>query len=419
MEPRVHVNRARLVDELEALGRIGAYRDERSGLTGVNRLALTRADGDGRRHVIARMRALDLAITVDKIGNVYGRRAGRDERAAPVMLGSHIDSVPTAGRFDGCLGVLGALEVLRTLDEQHITTRRPLVVAFFTDEEGCRFGTDMLGSATATGRISLEAAYALTDRDGITVRQALAEIGFIGDADERLLPPHAYLECHIEQGPILRSRNLDLGVVTGVQAISWHELIIVGKSAHAGTTPMELRADAGIAAARINLRLREMIASGRFGEAMRATMGAIAPHPNLVNIVPGRVTATVDLRNPDEARMRAAERDLIAFYEQVAREERVELTWRQTARTEPVAFSTEVQTRVAEAARARGRSSAAIISGAGHDAQELARVCTAGMVFVPGEHDGISHNPREYSTADQCGDGVDVLADVALSFADE
>jgi N-carbamoyl-L-amino-acid hydrolase len=335
------------------------------------------------------------------------------------MMGSHIDSVPTAGRFDGCLGVLGGLEVVRTLAERGVVTRRAVVVAFFTDEEGARFGTDMLGSAVATGRLPLEQAYALTDRAGVHVRDALDSIGFIGTAKEILPPPHAYLECHIEQGPILRARGVEIGVVTGVQAISWHELTIVGKSAHAGTTPMDLRADAGVAAARINLRLREMIASGRYGSSMRATMGAIVPRPGLVNIVPGHVTATVDLRNPDDAYMRAAEHDLIAFYAEVGREEHVEVAWRQTARTDRVRFSPVVQERVAAAAKARGLSSEAIISGAGHDAQEMARLCPAGMVFVPGEYDGISHNPREYSTRDQCGNGVDVLCDVLLSFANE
>jgi N-carbamoyl-L-amino-acid hydrolase len=182
---------------------------------------------------------------------------------------------------------------------------------------------------------------------------------------------------------------------------------------------MDLRADAGVAAARINLRLREMIASGCYGSSMRATMGAIVPHPGLVNIVPGRVTATVDLRNPDDAYMRAAEHDLIAFYAEVGREEHVEVAWRQTARTERVRFSPVVQERVAAAAQARGLSSEAIISGAGHDAQEMARLCPAGMVFVPGEYDGISHNPREYSTRDQCGNGIDVLCDLLLSFANE
>ncbi|MBL8715278.1 MAG: hydantoinase/carbamoylase family amidase, partial [Myxococcales bacterium] len=322
------IDAQRLYDSLNALGAIGAY-DAGDGLVGVNRLALTAADGEGRRHVVGRMREAGLTVTVDRIGNVFGRRAGKRD-LPPVMIGSHIDSVPTAGRFDGCLGVLGGLEVVRALDDARIETERPLVVAFFTDEEGARFGTDMLGSAVATGRIALEDAYALRDRDGKTVRDELAAIGFLGEAPERLAPPHAYLECHIEQGPILRAAGVDVGVVTGVQAISWHELTIVGKSAHAGTTPMELRADAGVAAARINLRLREMIASGRYGPGMRATMGAIVPTPGLVNLVPGRVVATVDLRNPDDASMRAAEADVIAYYDEVARLEGVQVSWRQT-----------------------------------------------------------------------------------------
>jgi N-carbamoyl-L-amino-acid hydrolase len=193
---------------------------------------------------------------------------------------------------------------------------------------------------------------------------------------------------------------------------------VIGKSAHAGTTPMSLRADAGVAAARINLALRELIASGRFGE-LRATMGAILPHPGLVNIVPGRVIATVDLRNPDDERMRAAEAEVRAVYDRVAKEERVEIRWRQTARTERVAFAERVQAKVAQAARARGLLAEPIVSGAGHDAQEMARVCPTGMVFVPGEHDGISHNPRELSTEKQCGDGVDVMLDVVHELAEE
>ncbi|MHB8418315.1 MAG: M20 family metallo-hydrolase [Myxococcales bacterium] len=415
---KLSVNRDRLWAELQALGQIGRYQDEGSGLWGVNRLALTAADGEGRRHVVERMVAAGLAVTVDRVGNVYGRREGR-EALAPVVMGSHVDSVPTAGIFDGCLGVLGALEIVRTLGDAGVATRRPVVAAFFTEEEGCRFGTDMLGSAVATGRIPLEQAYELRDRGGLRVRDELAKIGFLGDAAERLAPPHAYLECHIEQGPTLRAAGLDIGVVTGVQGISWHELTLVGKSAHAGTTPMELRADAGVAASRINVKLREMIASGRYGAAMRATMGAIAPSPGLVNIVPGRVIATVDLRNPDDALMRKAEQDLIAFYGQVGQEEKVEIRWRQTARTDHVPFAAAVQERVAAAAEARGLSAKPIVSGAGHDAQEMARICRAGMVFVPGEYDGISHNPREYSTPAQCGDGIDVLLDVLLSFAEE
>lgn len=410
------INASRLYHSLEKLSEIGRYLDSESGLEGVRRLALSAEDGQGRRLVMSWMHDLGLEVKVDRIGNVYGRRAGKQNHLAPVMLGSHIDSVPTAGRFDGCLGVLGGLEVLRTLQENQIQTERPLVVAFFTDEEGCRFGTDMLGSAVATGRLSLDYAYNLRDREGLRLRDELEKIGFLGPESECVEPPHAYLECHVEQGPILLHKGLDIGVVTGVQAISWQALTIVGKSAHAGATPMNLRADAGVAASRINLYLRDMIASGQYGE-MRATMGCIAPDPGLVNIVPGKVEATVDLRNPDDAHMRRAEKDLLAYYERVQAEEKVEIRWRQTARTESVVFDADLQHRIAQAASAAGHRYEPIVAGAGHDAQEFARICPAAMIFVPGLYDGISHNPREFSTEKQCADGINLLMTVALQLA--
>jgi N-carbamoyl-L-amino-acid hydrolase len=413
------ISSQRLYESIEALGRIGSYLDEASGLHGVNRLALTAADAEGRRHVVAKMQSLGLSVSIDRIGNVFGRRKGREDALAPVMMGSHIDSVPTAGKFDGCLGVLGALEVIHALEDAQYVTRRPLVAAFFTDEEGSRFGSDMLGSSVATARIPLQTAYGLRDRAGLTVKDELQKIGFLGEVDELLAPPFAYLECHIEQGPVLRSENIDIGVVTGVQSISWQEVTIQGRSAHAGTTPMELRADASCAAARINLRLREMARSGHYGPQMRATMGAMVPVPGLVNIVPGRMTVTVDLRNPDDDHMRRAEADIIAFYDQVAAEEGVQIRWRQTARTSCVQFDSAFQDRIEAAAQRRGLSTRRIVSGAGHDAQEMAHLTRAAMVFVPGEFNGISHNPRELSTPTQCANGVSVLLDVLLQIAEE
>lgn len=413
----MNINEARLTASLEALGRIGAYRDEDTGLVGVRRLAFSAADGEGRRHVVEEMKAAGLEVSIDPIGNVFGRRAGREPDLAPVMAGSHIDSVATAGRFDGCLGVLGALEVVKTLNDAKVTTRRPLLVGFFSEEEGARFGTDMLGSAVAVGRIPFERAYALTDRDGKTVRSELEAIGFLGEA--RLPKLHAYVECHIEQGPLLRAANLDVGVVTGVQAICWHELTITGRSAHAGTTPMNLRADPGVAASRVQLALRELVRGGRYGDQLRATMGVTQFFPGLVNVVPNRVVATVDLRHPDDAVLRRAEAELVERYATIAAEEQVTLVHRQTARTPNVAFSEKVRSLVARAAQARGLAHREIVSGAGHDCQELARHCPAGMVFVPGEYDGISHNPREFSTPKQCADGVNVLLDVITSLAEE
>jgi beta-ureidopropionase / N-carbamoyl-L-amino-acid hydrolase len=412
-----HIDGARLYAALDALGDIGAYDDPGSGRRGVDRLALTARDGAGRRHVVGRMAALGLQVTVDRIGNVYARRPGVEDHLPPVMIGSHIDSVPTAGRFDGCLGVLGGLEVVETLNDLGRATRRPLVVAFFTDEEGCRFGTDMLGSGVATGRLDLDFAYGLRDRDGRVLRDELAAIGFLGDAPARVEPPHAFLECHIEQGPLLAAAGVQLGVVTGVQGISWQELQIEGRSAHAGTTPMHLRRDAGIAAARINLAMRAMCRSGDYG-ALRATMGGIAPVPGLVNIVPGRVACTVDLRNPDEPLLRRAEADLQEAIAAIAAEEGVRVTARQTARTPPVAFDPGIQDRIAAEIDALGLSRQHLISGAGHDAQEFARVCPTGMIFVPGEDEGISHNPREHSTPEQCARGVEVLYRVALALLD-
>ena len=415
----MNVNSDRLTASLEALGRIGASTDETTGIVGVRRLAFSKEDGEGRRHVVNEMKAAGLEVVVDRIGNVFGRRKGRDDGAKPVMSGSHIDSVATAGRFDGCLGVLGALEVVKTLNDAKVTTRRPLIVAFFSEEEGARFGTDMLGSAVAVGRIPLEHAYALKDRDGKVVREELERIGFLGTANERLAAPHAYVECHIEQGPMLRAANVDVGVVTGVQAICWHELLITGRSAHAGTTPMSLRADPGVAASRVQLALRDLVRGGKYGDQLRATMGVTQFHPGLVNVVPNRVVASVDLRHPDDAVLRRAEVDLVATYERIAAEEQVALVHRQSARTPNIAFDPKVQDLVAKSANARRLVCERIVSGAGHDCQELATLCPAGMVFVPGEYDGISHNPREFSTPKQCADGVNVLLDVLTALAEE
>ena len=414
----MQIDADRLYQSLADLGRIGAWFDTDQQLWGVNRLALTPMDGQGRNFVRQRMLDLGLQVTVDQIGNVFGRRAGRADHLAPVMVGSHIDSVPTAGRFDGCLGVLGGLEVLQTLQDAGVVTRRPLIVGFFTDEEGARFKTDMLGSAVATGRIPLREALALRDSDGLSVGEELASIGFAGDVPASLDPPHAYVECHIEQGPVLGAAGADIGVVTGVQGISWTELAIFGRAAHAGTTPMAMRRDAGVAAALINLRAHALAESGEFG-ALRVTMGSIQPYPGLVNIVPGKVRCTVDLRNPDEALLAEAEAALSSLCDQVERDEGVRIERRRTARTTPVPFAAGIQARVAAAADARGLSRRHLISGAGHDCQELARICQAGMVFVPGLHEGISHNPREESSREQCANGVNVLLDVVVGLAEE
>ena len=406
------------MSSLRELAAVGAYTDPRSGLVGVNRLALTDADAAGRRLVRSWFEAAGLTIRVDKIGNVWARRAGSDSSLAPVLSGSHIDSVPTGGAFDGVLGVLGALETIRTLNDAGLTTRRPLEIAFFTDEEGCRFGHDMCGSSVAAGRLPLDHALDLRDKFGVRLGDELARIGFAGESEAVLAEkPHAYVECHIEQGPILAAAGMELGVVTGVQAISWWELTIVGKSAHAGTTPMSLRKDPGLAAALINVRIDEMARSGRYGEHMRATMGRIDPVPGLVNIVPARVVCTVDLRNPDDDNMARAEADLFTYVKELEQRMGITIERRQTAVTRRVKFSADVQAVIARHIDRYGLKWQPILSGAGHDAQEMSVLCPTAMVFVPGEYDGISHNPREYSTDLACARGVQVLCDTLVELA--
>jgi len=414
----VSIDSARLWERLMALAEVGAYTDERTGLRGVNRLALTDADAQGRRLVKRWFQEAGLEVRVDRIGNVIGRREGSEPGLAPVMSGSHIDSVPTGGAFDGCLGVLGALEVVRSLNDAGLTTRHPLEIGFFTDEEGARFGTDMLGSGVLVGRLSLEEALAKADTDGVTVGDELRRHGFDGDAPALLdRPPAAFVEVHVEQGPVLAAEGVQLGVVTGVQAIAWREIVIGGKSAHAGTTPMALRRDAGLAAARIATFAHELAVSGRYGEHMRATIGRLELGPNRVNIVPNRAVMTVDLRNPDDAAMSAAELALEGFLETLRQELGVSIDCRVTAKTGAVVFDADVQDVIAQHAQHRGLSHQRILSGAGHDAQEFAAVCPTAMVFVPGLYDGISHNPREYSTNDACAAGVQVLADTLLELA--
>ncbi|MFV0257644.1 MAG: M20 family metallo-hydrolase [Acidimicrobiales bacterium] len=415
--PPVRIDGERLWAALGALGSIGSYPDPATGLMGVNRLALTDADGAARRRVMAWMAAAGLAVTVDEIGNIFGRREGSEPALAPVMTGSHIDSVATAGRFDGCLGVLGALEVIRAMGDRPI--RRPVVVAVWTEEEGVRFGTDMLGSAVAAGRIDVADAHALVDRDGTRLVDELVRLGFDGSRPAAIAePPAAYVELHIEQGPVLERAGRPLGVVTGVQAISWQEVTVHGRAAHAGTTPTEIRVDAAVAAAELVVHLRRLVDSGRYGQ-LRATVGALRLHPGLTNVVAERADLTVDLRNPDDDAMAAAEAEVADHLRRAAeRHAGLRIEARTTARTSAVGFDADMQNRIEAAIGRLGVPPVRLVSGAGHDAQEIAAIAPTAMIFVRGQYDGVSHNPREFSTPEDCVAGVTVLADVLLELAD-
>ena len=416
--PTIRVDRDRLWRTLVQLKEIGGYDDEATGLRGVRRLALTDEDAQARRLVVSWMEEAGLSLRVDRIGNVYATRAGTDPSLPGVLMGSHIDTVATGGAFDGTLGVLGGIEVMRAFDDAGITTLRNVEVGFFTEEEGVRFGTDMLGSAVTTGRIPLAQAYALTDDDGLTVEKELIRIGFDGPEHERRPIPHAYIECHIEQGPILASAGVDVGIVTGVQSISWQRLELRGAAAHAGTTPIGHRQDAGLAAAEVVVELRRMCTSGDFGQ-LRATVGKLAVEPAQTNVIPNLAVLTVDLRNPDDDAMSAAEEHLAAFVAGLEKEHGVSGSFERMAKTAVVPFDAGVQELLAQTADDLGLPYVSAKSGAGHDAQEISAICPTAMVFVAGEYGGISHTPREYSHPQACANGIDVLANAVLGLANQ
>lgn len=415
--PIVRVDRDRLWANLMRLKEIGGYDDAGTGLRGVRRLALTDEDAEARRLVVDWMREAGLSVRVDRIGNVFARREGSEPALPCVLMGSHIDTVATGGAFDGTLGVLGAIEVVRALDAAGITTRRSVEVGFFTEEEGVRFGTDMLGSAVTAGRIGLAHAHALTDAHGATVAEELVRIGFDGPEHEIRPVPHAYIECHIEQGPILATAGVDIGIVTGVQAISWQRLTLDGTAAHAGTTPIQARHDAGLAAAEVVVEIRRMCDGGGFGQ-LRGTVGNLTLDPAQTNVIPARAVLTIDLRNPDDDLMTAAEKHLADFVDTLQDRHGVSAGWERMAKTNVVPFDAGIQDVIAAAADRVGQPYVTAMSGAGHDAQEVAATCPTAMVFVAGEYGGISHTPREYSRPDACGNGTDVLANAVLALAE-
>jgi len=414
----VRVNGKRLWERIEELGRIGAVLGP-NGERGCARLALTDEDRQGRDLVVSWMTDLGLDVSIDGIGNVVAAMTGRDPSAAPVMVGSHIDTVRTGGRFDGNLGVLGGLEVIETLLAlpADLRPRRGVSVAFFTDEEGARFAPDMLGSLVYVGAMSVEDALDVLDADGVRLGDELNAIGYAGSmpcpaADA----PHAYVELHVEQGPVLEDSGVTIGVVTGVQGISWTELTITGQSAHAGTTPMRLRHDPGYVAAAINVGVREL--ASEIGGSQVATVGRCEFRPNLVNVVPSTVTMTVDLRNTDEDQLRRAEAGFAALCNDLAASEGVTIERRTLARFEPVSFDDQTVDLVESTAQRLGFSTLRMPSGAGHDAQMLARICPTAMVFVPSVN-GLSHNIAEYTSPGDVTAGADVLLNVVLALANQ
>ena len=405
MTEDLRINGDRLLSRIEELASIGAIDGG-----GSCRLALTDEDRAGRDLVVTWMRDLDLDISIDSIGNVVAVRPGKTD-GPPTMTGSHIDTVRTGGRYDGNLGVLAGLEIIESLSENKIETQHPVAVAFFTDEEGSRFAPDMLGSLVYVGGMTLEEALDIKGVDGAKVGDELDRIGYRGPSPCPGPSPRAFVELHIEQGPVLEVEGLTIGAVTGVKGISWTELTVTGESNHAGTTPMALRHDSGFAAAAISTYVRDL--SLEMGGTQVATVGRLELHPNLVNVVAGSAILTVDLRNTVEARLLESENKLADFLLELASNEGLEIEKRQLARFEPVEFNQEVVDTVENIASRVGHSVIKLPSGAGHDAQMMARVCPTGMVFVP-SHKGISHNPQEHTDSDDLIAGCNVLFQTIL-----
>ncbi|WP_087724141.1 Zn-dependent hydrolase [Pandoraea sp. PE-S2T-3] len=396
----LRISLPRLLSRITALAEVGAIDGG-----GCCRLALTDADGEGRNLVAGWMRELGLTVTVDAIGNVVGVRAGLED-GPPVMTGSHIDTVRTGGRYDGNLGVLAGLEVIAALNDAEVVTRRPLAVAFFTNEEGARFSPDMMGSLVYAGGMALDDALDTVGIDGTSVRENLTRIGYDGPQPVGQPDVHAFVELHVEQGPVLEHEGITIGAVTGVQGIHWTEFTVEGVSNHAGTTPMHMRHDAGYVAFEIARFAREV--AREIGGGQLATVGHVTLSPNLVNVIPNRAVFTLDLRNTDANALEEAVRRVFEKADALADAEGVCITRRSLADFAPVQFDERIVARVESLAKARGHSVRRLPSGAGHDAQMLARVCPAGMIFVPSVK-GLSHNVAEFTHDADIDAGANML----------
>ncbi|EKS66896.1 MULTISPECIES: Zn-dependent hydrolase [Caballeronia] len=411
LDTSIKVNGQRLWDSLMTMAKIGA-----TPKGGVCRLALTDLDREGRDLIVSWAKAAGCTVSVDQMGNVFMRRAGRNLDALPVVTGSHADSQPTGGRFDGIYGVLGGLEVIRSLNDRGIETEHPIEVVIWTNEEGSRFAPAMVASGVFAGVFSLDYGLSRKDVDGKTIGEELERIGYAGDVPCGGRKLHAAFELHIEQGPILEAEDKTIGVVTDAQGQRWYEITLTGQEAHAGPTPMPRRKDALLGASRVvDLVNRIGLDNAPLG---CATVGMMQVHPNSRNVIPGRVFFTVDFRHPDDAvlaRMDAALREGVA---RIAGEIGLETALEQIFYYEPVKFDAACVASVRAAAQRFGYSHRDMVSGAGHDACYLAQVAPTSMVFVPCV-DGISHNEIEDATQEWIEAGANVLLHAMLERASE
>ncbi|MGX5663322.1 Zn-dependent hydrolase [Diaphorobacter nitroreducens] len=404
----LRIDGARLWQSLMDLARIGG-----TPKGGVCRIALTDLDRQGRDLFVQWAREAGCSIRIDAIGNIFARRAGADDSLAPVMTGSHIDTQPTGGKFDGNYGVMAGLEVVRTLNAAGVRTRAPIEVAVWTNEEGSRFVPVMMGSGVFAGAFTLEHALAQRDAQGVSVAEALAAIGYAGQAGAAPAVA-AYFEAHIEQGPVLENHERVIGVVQAALGQRWYDVTVQGMEAHAGPTPMELRQDALLAASALVAEVNR-IALDRLPHA-RGTVGSLEVHPNSRNVIPGRVKLSVDLRAPDDAQLLDMDAALRAACARIAAERGLAIDVEQVVYFPPQPFTPHLVEAVRANAADLGYSCMDVVSGAGHDAVYVARVAPAAMIFVPCA-DGISHNEIEDADPAHLEAGCNVLLRAMLASA--
>ncbi|WP_421991122.1 Zn-dependent hydrolase [Roseococcus sp.] len=403
------INGARLWDALMAMAEIGA-----TPKGGVKRLTLTEVDKAGRRRFTEWCEAIGLTVRVDSIGNMFCRREGRDPTRKPVLLGSHLDSQPTGGKFDGALGVIAGLEVMRTLNDLNIQTEAPIELVNWTDEEGSRFGHSLMGSGVWAGVYEQDKVYGLKDLDGVSVGEALDSIGYKGAHAAKPFPADAYFELHIEQGPFLEREGKQIGIVTGAQAQVWYDAVITGQDAHAGTTPPSTRKDALVAAARVIAKVDEMMRAR--GDDGRGTVGRLQVFPNSCNVVPGEVRFSIEFRHPDGAQIDAIAKSFPAEAKALVEEGGCALELKELFVIPAQPFDAECVDLVRQAAKRLGYPAREIISGAGHDAVYVARLIPTAMIFTPCK-DGLSHNEAESILPEEAEAGCQVLFEAVVARA--
>lgn len=404
------IDGARLWDSLMEMAKIGA-----TPKGGCNRQALTDLDKQGRDLFATWCRNAGCTIKVDKIGNMFARREGTDPKLPPVMAGSHLDTQPTGGKFDGVLGVLATLEVVRSLNDMGIKTKHPIEIAMWTNEEGSRFAPSMTASGVFAGAFTLDFARQIKDFDGKSIGDELDRIGYTGTETVGGRKVHAFFELHIEQGPILEEDGTDIGIVVAAQGQRWYEINIVGQDSHAGSTPMERRKDALLGAARlidgVNRIGRMMMPDGR------ATCGVITVTPASRNVIPGSAFLTAEFRHPDEPSLATMDKNLRNIARDVAKELGLEIDIKQITQFPAQPFDKGCLDAIRNAAKKAGLSYHDIISGAGHDAVYMARVAPSAMIFVPCV-DGISHNEAEHCKPEWVTNGANVLLHAMLEKAE-